>query len=96
MANPVKTQGLERVFNRALTSVLFSGREEVHVIDIFISIMAENNNHSSYFMMKYNIKRDEFLEWSKNNDRNNVMYKQQEQYLNGIINEYCENLNPTC
>ena len=44
-------------------------------------------------MMKYNIKRDEFLEWSKNNDRNNVMYKQQEQYLNGIINEYCENLN---
>ena len=45
-------------------------------------------------MMKYNIKRDEFLEWSKNNDRNNVMYKQQEQYLNGIINEYCENLNP--
>ena len=26
---PVKTQGLERVFNRALTSVLFSGREEV-------------------------------------------------------------------
>ena len=25
-------------------------------------------------MMKYNIKRDEFLEWSKNNDRNNVMY----------------------
>ena len=90
---PVKTQGLERVFNRALTSVLFSGREEVHVIDIFISIMAENNSHSSYFMMKYNIKRDEFLEWSKNNDRNNVMYKQQEQYLNGIINEYCENLN---
>ena len=42
MAN-LKTQGLERVFNPSLTSVLFSGREETYQ-DILISIMAENNN----------------------------------------------------
>ena len=92
-ANPVKTQGLERVFNRALTSVLFSGRDQVQVIDIFISIMAENNSHSSYFLMKYSIKRDDFLDFAKTNDRNSAMNKQQAQYLNGIINEFCENLN---
>ncbi len=90
---PVKTQGLERVFNRALTSVLFTGRDQVQIIDIFISIMAENNSHSSYFLMKYSIKRDEFLEWTKRNDRNSAMNKQQAQYLDGIINEFCENLN---
>tara|TARA_B100000989_G_scaffold141357_1_gene105168 strand:- start:6964 stop:9237 length:2274 start_codon:yes stop_codon:yes gene_type:complete len=91
--NPVKTQGLERVFNRALTSVLFSGRDQVQVIDLFISIMAENNSHSSYFLMKYSIGRDDFLDFAKNNDRNSAMHKQQVQYLNGVINEFCENLN---
>ncbi len=91
--NPVKTQGLERVFNRALTSVLFSGRDQVQVIDIFISLMAENNSHSSYFLMKYSIGRDDFLDFAKNNDRNSAMHKQQVQYLNGIISEFCENLN---
>ena len=90
---PTKTQGLERVFNRALTSVLFSGRDFVQIIDIFISIMAENNNHSSYFLMKYSITRDEFLDFAKRNDKNSAMYRQQEKYLNGIINEFCENLN---
>ena len=90
---PTKTQGLERVFNRALTSVLFSGRDFVQIIDIFISIMAENNNHSSYFLMKYSITREEFLDFAKRNDKNSAMYRQQEKYLNGIINEFCENLN---
>ena len=55
--------------------------------------MAENNSHSSYFMMKYNIKRDEFLEFVRLNDKNSAMNKQHTQYLNGIINEFCENLN---
>ena len=89
----IKTQGLERVFNRALTSVLFSGRETVQVIDIFVSIMAENNSHSSYFLMKYSITREDFLNFAKNNDKSNAMNKQQENYLNNIVNEFCENLN---
>jgi len=42
----IKTQALERVFNRALTSVLFSGRDSVALLDIFISIMSENNSKS--------------------------------------------------
>ena len=89
---PVKTQGLERVFNRSLTSVLFSGRDEVQLIDIFVSIMSENNSHSSYFLMKYNITRDEFLEFVKHNDKSSAISRQQTQYLNGIIKEFCEDL----
>jgi len=91
-SNPVKTQSLERVFNRSLTSVLFSGRDQVQIVDIFVSLMQENNSHSSYFLMKYNIKRDEFLEFVKRNDRNSALSRQQQQYLNGIINEFCEDL----
>ena len=92
-SKPVKTQSLERVFNRALTSVLFTGREIVQIIDIFVSIMAENNSHSSYFLMKYNINRDDFLEFCKRHDKNSAISRQHNNYLNGIVNEFCENLN---
>src|SRR6056300_89 len=89
----VKTQALERVFNRALTSVLFSGRDSVALLDIFISIMSENNSHSSYFLMKYNVNKEEFMRFVKQNTRSSQLNKQQMQYLDGIIDEFCENLN---
>jgi len=89
----VKTQALERVFNRSLTSVLFSGREIVTLLDIFISIMTENNSHSSYFLMKYNVNREEFIKFIKKNNRHQALATQKEQYLNGIIDEYCTDLN---
>ncbi|MBL96882.1 MAG: ATP-dependent Clp protease ATP-binding subunit ClpA [Legionellales bacterium] len=90
-AGQIKTQSLERVFNRALTSVLFSGREIVTLLDIFISIMSEQHAYSSYFLMKYNLKKEDFLRFIKHNSRHQQLNKQQEQYLEGIVNEYCEN-----
>ena len=89
----VKTQALERVFNRALTSVLFSGRELVNLLDIFISIMSENSSHSSYFLMKYNVNKEEFMRFVKQNTKSSQLNKQQIQYLDGVIDEFCENLN---
>ena len=41
---PKKTHSLERVFNRAFTQVLFSGRNHVQIIDIFLSISSETNS----------------------------------------------------
>ena len=90
---PVKTQALERVFNRSLTSVLFSGREIVNLLDIFISIMTENNSHSSYFLMKYNVNKEEFIKFIKHNSKHQALATQKEQYLSGIIDEYCTDLN---
>ena len=90
-AGQIKTQSLERVFNRALTSVLFSGREIVTLLDIFISIMSEQHAYSSYFLMKYNLNKEDFLRFIKHNNRHQQLNKQQEQYLEGIVNEYCEN-----
>ena len=84
----VKTQALERVFNRALTSVLFSGREMVNLLDIFISIMGENSSHSSYFLMKYNVNKEEFMRFVKQNTKSSQLNKQQMQYLDGVIDEF--------
>mgnify|MGYP003111405719 FL=1 len=88
--NIVKTQTLERVFNRAFTSVLFSGREEMNILDLFVSIMSESNTHSSYFLMKYNVTKDEFIKFVKSNRKHSAFHKKHNEYIKGIIQEYCE------
>ena len=60
---PKKTNALERVFNRALTQVLFTGRRQVSTIDLMVAMLAETNSHAHYFLMKYGIKKQEFVEF---------------------------------
>ena len=49
---PRKTNALERVFNRALTQVLFTRREQVSTIDLMVAMLAETNSHAHYFLIK--------------------------------------------
>ena len=37
---PRKTSALERVFNRAVTQVIFSGRKKLGIKDIFVSLLS--------------------------------------------------------
>jgi len=60
---PKKTNAIERVFNRAVTQVLFTGRRYVTTIDLFLSITAENNSHASYYILKYGIDKNKFTEF---------------------------------
>ena len=64
---PKKTHSLERIFNRAFTQVLFSGRTHVQIIDIFLSLAAETNSHASYFFIKYGLERSQVVEFYNNN-----------------------------
>jgi ATP-dependent Clp protease ATP-binding subunit ClpA len=59
---PKKTNALERVFNRALTQVLFTGRRTVSTLDLYLAMMAENNSHAHYFLLKYGVRKAEFAE----------------------------------
>ena len=47
--DPKKTVSTERMIQRALAQVIFSGRDEVKPLDIFISILNEQDTHASYF-----------------------------------------------
>ena len=70
---PKKTNALERVFNRALTQVLFTGRRTVSTIDLYLAMMAETNSHAHYFLLKYGVTKKEFVDfWHKNYNHNNV------------------------
>ena len=64
---PKKTNALERVFNRALTQVLFAGRRNMLTIDLWLAIMAENNSHASYYMLKHGVTKKAFVEFYEKN-----------------------------
>ena len=90
---PRKTASLERVFNRALTQVMFSARRTMLTIDVWLAIMAENNSHASYYMLKYGLARKEFVEfWQENyvsKENGNMTSSQADE----ILNEHCLNLS---
>jgi len=89
---PKKTNALERVFNRAGTQVLFSGRRFVSVLDIYLAIMSESQSHAHYFFLKYGVKRKEFTAfWSKQNpqDKKGELSAKQ---ATEILEEHCTNL----
>lgn len=92
--NPKKTHSLERVFNRALTQVLFTGRNHIQLIDIFLSITAETNSHAAYFILKYGIDRQAFLHfYQKNYSEVPARTAAVNQKADEVLDEYCDNLN---
>lgn len=63
---PKKTTALERLFNRANVQVMFTGRRTMSTVDMYLSIMSEGNSHAHYFLLKYGVKKQEFIEyWQK-------------------------------
>jgi ATP-dependent Clp protease ATP-binding subunit ClpA len=88
---PRKTNALERVFNRALTQVLFTGRRTVTTADLYLSIMSETNSHAHYFMLKHGINKIEFVKfWEQNYNHRDV--KITDQQATEILQEFCTNV----
>jgi ATP-dependent Clp protease ATP-binding subunit ClpA len=91
--NPKKTHALERTFNRALTQVLFSGRNYMQVIDLYLSLLGETNSHAAYFLARHGIDRTKLLEFYKENYQENSGRKNaSKQRAAEILKEYCEDL----
>ena len=90
-----RTNSLERVFNRALTQVLFSGRAEILPLDVFLSISAENNSHASYFIHKYGVDKIKLVKFFNKHYQKNVK-EQSKTRADMILDEYCTNLSVLC
>jgi ATP-dependent Clp protease ATP-binding subunit ClpA len=94
---PRKTNSLERVFNRAFTQVLFSGRQHIQTIDLFMSLCAETNSHASYFLTKYGIEKLKLVEFynkTYTGAKGGVSARRVDKNSpEAILEEYCDNLN---
>ena len=91
---PRKTAGLERVIQRSITQVLFTGRRQVTTIDLYLSIASEGNSHAHYFLLKYGISRNEFVAfWQKNYKGNESETGLTNDQADEILEEYTINLS---
>jgi ATP-dependent Clp protease ATP-binding subunit ClpA len=91
--SPRKTNSLERVMNRSVTQVLFTGRRQVTTIDLYLSIAAEGNSHAHYFLLKYGIHKNEFLaHWQKTYKGSEHLQNLTETQADEILEEFTTNL----
>jgi len=92
---PKKTHTLERVLNRAFTQVLFSARQLMQVIDLFVSITQEHTSHAAYFLLKYGIaNRNDFVAFY--NEHYHTPKNQKAAHAiraTEILKEHCNDLN---
>jgi len=90
---PRKTQALERIFNRANVQVMFTGRRTLTLIDLYLSIMSETNGHAHYYLLKYGIKKAEFIAfYQKNYQQQQSNSKMSTEQADEILQEYCTNI----
>ena len=91
---PRRTVALERIFNRANVQVMFTGRRAIATIDMYLSIMSETNSHAHYFLLKYGVKKQEFVDfWTKTYKAGAVELGMSNSQADEILTEYCENLS---
>ena len=91
---PQRTHSLERVFNRAFTQVLFSAREQMETIDLYLSISQEPNSHAAYFLLKWGVNRRQLVDYYT--QHHGIAGKKPKDVKNNydkILDEYCTNLN---
>ena len=90
---PRKTNSLERVMNRSVTQVLFTGRKVVTTIDLYLSISSEANSHAHYFLLKYGINKNEFFPfWQKHYKGLETSSKMTDKQADEVLDEYTINL----
>lgn len=88
-----KTLSLERVMNRSITQVLFTGRRQVTTVDLYLSIMSEGNSHAHYFLLKYGVAKNEFVvHWQKTYKGEEYTTNLTDNQADEILEEYTINL----
>ena len=99
---PRKTQALERVFNRAVTQVIFSGRKTLMPRDLLVSIMSEKESNAGYYLKKAGLTRQTLVQFLT---KDAIQRQQVEQALGQAMGmhdprddkhkfeTYCHNLN---
>lgn len=90
---PRRTNTLERVMNRSVTQVLFTGRRQVATIDLYLSIVSESNSHAHYFLLKYGVTKNDFVAyWQKNYKGADSISSITDSQADDILEEYTINL----
>jgi ATP-dependent Clp protease ATP-binding subunit ClpA len=86
---PKRTTGVERVFQRAITQMLFSGTTDVSVEGILVSILSEKESQACYFLNAAGVTRDKVIAFLKKEQDTGEKAEGEETPLE----KFCVNLN---
>jgi ATP-dependent Clp protease ATP-binding subunit ClpA len=93
---PKKTNGVDRMLNRAFTQVLFSGRQIIEPVDCFLSMFSEKKSHANFFIRKAKIDKDQFITFVKKElvreDEEATTVDAKTAQLERMIVQFCTNL----
>ncbi len=78
---PKKTQSVERVLNRAFTQVLFNGRNNIEIHDVFLSMLSEKKSWAFFITQKVNIEKNKFVEYMSN-EVDDIFQEEEEEHAN--------------
>jgi len=82
---PKKTVSLDRVIQRSLAQVLFTGRDRLSPIDVLVSILTEDQCHAKYFCEVNGLDRNSILQ--------HIDQKSKTEENKELLAEYTTNLN---
>jgi len=85
---PQHTTALSRVFQRALSNLVFSGRAEITTHSLLLSIMNEDQSFAAYFVLNGGVRRERLIEYLKSNDAGESQAE-----MDQLLEEFCRNLN---
>ena len=101
---PRQTLALDRVFNRAVTQVIFTGRKQMFPKDLIVSLLSETSSHASYILKKHGASRDKvvsIIEKDFYDAFTNTIHRSAQRGMSGgpesqgqiKFEDFCDNLN---
>ncbi len=78
---PKKTTSVERVMQRAFAQVIFSARDQINPVDIFVSILSEDKSHAQYYCELNGITRLAVVEYITKHFKVTESLKEAEEFL---------------
>jgi len=90
---PKKTQTVERVLNRAFTQTLFSGRSQIDLADVVLSVLAEKKSVGSYYLEKGGINKDKFSDYLNNEIHDEIEEEEHNSQAQRALKSFTVNLN---
>ena len=90
---PKKTGAVERVLNRAFTQVLFSGRSNIELPDVLLSILAEKKAISAYYLAKAGVEKEKFQDFIQTEVMEDIENEELSNEAKRALNQFTTNLN---
>ena len=88
-----KTISVERVLNRAFMQVLFSGRTNIDLTDVFLSLMSETKSWAYYFLVQAKVDKEKFMDYLHSEIEEIFEDEVDQTETKRALNKYTSNLN---